>query len=394
MKGHSINSNKENAFKSAERIAFFLPDLRIGGAEHMMAVIASALAQRGYKVDFVLVKAEGGYLETLDSKVKVVDLKCASTYTCLPALNRYLRSVKPEVMISALDLTNLFALIARKLSRQPKRIFIRLDNTQSQIKRNPIKKVLERMLVNAFYPLADGIIAVSKAVADDFVQYMHKRPEHLTTIYNPILNKGIYEKMKEPLAHAWFTDKQIPVILGIGRLSPQKNFELLINAFAKVHEKRQVRLMILGEGPEREPLEKLVKALGLAEDIALPGVVSNPYQYLTNADLFVLSSSYEGLPTVLVEAMACGCPVVSTDCPSGPREILDGGRYGRLVPVGDIQSLADAMLRSLDEDKPAADPAWFKQFDENLIVDQYVQLVGLPPKLPREYQNQEQVLVI
>jgi len=152
--------------------------------------------------------------------------------------------------------------------------------------------------------------------------------------------------------------------------------------------------MILGEGPEREPLEKLVKALGLAEDIALPGVVSNPYQYLTNADLFVLSSSYEGLPTVLVEAMACGCPVVSTDCPSGPREILDGGRYGRLVPVGDIQSLADAMLRSLDEDKPATDPAWLKQFDENLIVDQDVQLVGVSPKLPREYQNQEQVMVI
>lgn len=348
-----------------------------------MAVIASALAQRGYKVDFVLVKAEGGYLETLDSKVKVVDLKCSSTYTCLPALSRYLRSVKPEVMISALDLTNLFALIARKLSRQPKRIFIRLDNTQSQIKRNPIKKALERMLVNAFYPLADGIIAVSKAVADDFVQYMHKQPEHLTTIYNPILNKGIYEKMKEPLAHAWFTDKQIPVILGIGRLSPQKNFELLIKAFAKVHEKRQVRLMILGEGPEREPLEKLVKSLGLAEDIALPGVVSNPYQYLTNADLFVLSSNYEGLPTVLVEAMACGCAVASTDCPSGPREILDGGRYGRLAPVGDVQGLADAMLQALEGSKPAVDAGWLGQFEENTVVEQYLQLIGLAKEIKK-----------
>lgn len=394
MKGHSIKSIKENAFKSAERIAFFLPDLRIGGAEHMMAVIASALAQRGYQVDFVLVRAEGGYLEKLDKNVRVVDLGCSSTYSCLPALSLFLRSAKPEVMISALDLTNLFALIARNLSRQPTKLYIRLDNTQSQIKRDPIKKALERMLVNAFYPSADGIIAVSKAVAEDFVQYLHTRPEHLTTIYNPILNKDIYEKMKEPLTDAWFKDKQIPVILGIGRLNPQKNFELLIKAFARVRENKSTRLMILGEGPEREPLEKLVKGLGLTEDIALPGVVSNPYQYLTNADLFVLSSNYEGLPTVLVEAMACGCPVVSTDCPSGPREILDGGRYGRLAPVGDTQSLADAMLNTLDEDKPAADPAWLKQFDENLIVDQYVQLVGLTLMPTNKDQNQKQVKVI
>lgn len=360
------------------KIAFFLPDLRVGGAEHMMAIIASAIARRGYAVDFVLVKAEGGYLATLDDKVNLIDLNCASTYKCMPALIRYLRTHSPDILVSALDLTNMMALIARKVAGHPGRLFIRLDNTQSAIKRSKAKKWLEKMLIRLLYPSADGIIAVSNAVAVDFVSYIGKLKTRIHTIYNPIINQHILEKKTRLLDHPWFAPNQPPVILGIGRLNEQKNFELLIKSFASLHTKQPCRLLILGEGPLRTNLESLVKRLDLVKDVAMPGVVDNPYHYLANADLFVLSSNYEGLPTVLVEALACGCPVVSTDCPSGPREILDGGKYGPLVTVGDEYALASAMAEALSLKVQATDQEWLKQYSEETVVKQYMALFGLP----------------
>ncbi len=363
------------------KAAFFLPDLRIGGAEHMMTVIASALVRRGYDIDFVLVKAKGGYLDKLDARIRVVDLKSPSTYHCLPRLIHYLRGNQPNAMISALDLSNLFAIIARMISGYPQKLFIRLDNTQSQTKRSPIKKWLEKFLINALYPSADGIIAVSKAVGEDFILFTKKSSKKLTVIFNPILNKAIMEKKNQPLDHPWFIHHDLPIILGIGRLSEQKNFPLLINAFANIHEQMPCRLIILGEGPERKRLESMVDSLVLSEHVLMPGIVSNPYNYLAKADLFVLSSNYEGLPTVLVEALACDCPVVSTDCLSGPREILDGGRFGKLVPVGDLERLVTAIGENLQKPPVVIDPKWLDQFEEEKIVDQYLELMKLPLNL-------------
>ena len=360
------------------RIALFLPDLRMGGAEHMLSIIGAGFASRGYTTDFVLVKAKGEYLSTLPDTIKVFNLKSLSTYTCLPALMAYLRKNKPDVMISALDLTNLFALFARRLTGYPHRLIIRLDNTQSKLGRSFFKKKLERLLLRLFYPWSDAIVSVSNDVKDDFIQYTGIPADKVHVIYNPIVNKEIVLKASQSLEHNWFSPNQPPVILGVGRLSPQKNFELLIKSFAKVRLLQPVRLIILGEGPLRTKLESLVEELNIKENIWLPGLHPNPFYFMSHASLFVLSSDYEGLPTVLVEALACGCPVISTDCPSGPREILGGGRYGKLVPVGDVNALKEAIIQVLSDDRPFVDPVWLEQFGEERVVEQYLELMGLP----------------
>jgi glycosyltransferase involved in cell wall biosynthesis len=175
--------------------------------------------------------------------------------------------------------------------------------------------------------------------------------ERISTIYNPVVPPELLTRAKAPLEHPWFEPDSPPVLLGVGRLSAQKDFPTLLRAFARVRRLRPARLIILGEGKRpgyRPELLALARELGVGEDVQLPGFAENPYAYMARASVFVMSSAWEGLPSVLVEALACGCPVVSTDCPSGPREILQGGRYGRLVPVGDAEALAKAILATLD----------------------------------------------
>lgn len=343
----------------------------------MMATLAANFSRLGLYTEIILVKAAGEFIPRLPAGINLVDLNCTSAYTCLPALVAYLRKRQPDVMISALDLTNLMALIARRIAGYPKRLFIRLDNTQSSVYRSGYKKKLEKLLLRKLYPLSDGIIAVSIGVADDFIQYTKITSHPIHTIYNPILTKDVLAKAAEPIQHNWFSPGQPPVILGVGRLTAQKNFPLLLNAFAKVLQTRPAHLLILGEGPQRGQLESLARELYIEESVSLPGAQPNPYNFMANSSMYVLSSDYEGLPTTLVEALACGCPVISTDCPSGPREILDGGRYGRLIPPGDSDAMAEAMIRILDGDYLSVDPNWLGQFTEDTIVDQYLSLMGL-----------------
>lgn len=358
-----------------KKIAFFLPDLRMGGAEHMMAVIASAIAKRGYIVDFVLVKAEGPYLSHLDEKVRIIDLNKKSTYLSLFDLINYFRKNKPDFVLSSLDLTNMVALIARSVAKYPKYSIIRLANTQSIVSRSPIKKIIEKYLIKILYPKADAIVAVSRSVSDDFKSYTNINHPSIEVIFNPIINERIIQRANEPNNHPWFNPKTVPVIIAIGRLSEQKNFSLLLQSFAKVLESTKARLIIFGEGPLRSDLENLVKELNLQDAVLLPGVVANPYNYLNNADLFVSSSNYEGLPNALVEALACECPVVSTDCQSGPREILDNGKYGILVEPSDVNGLARAILQSLNSEKKSIPSTWLEQFTEDIIVNKYLKLL-------------------
>jgi glycosyltransferase involved in cell wall biosynthesis len=152
-----------------------------------------------------------------------------------------------------------------------------------------------------------------------------------------------------PLNHPWFKPGAAPVILAVGRLIPQKDFQTLIRAFAILQRKSKARLVILGEGRQRLELESLTQELGIAPHVEMPGFVSNPYQYMAGASVFALTSRYEGLPGVLIQALACGCPVISTDCPGGSAEILDHGKYGRLVPINNDTVLADAMDSVLNE---------------------------------------------
>jgi glycosyltransferase involved in cell wall biosynthesis len=204
------------------------------------------------------------------------------------------------------------------------------------------------ILARHSYAWADGIIAVSSGVADDLARVARLPRERIEVVHNPVVDRELPSKRKAPLDHPWFADGQPPVVLGLGRLKKQKDFPTLLRAFARLRSTREARLVILGEGKQEQSIRSLARSLGIAKDVDLPGFDPNPFRYLARAACFVLSSAWEGLPRVLIEALACGCPVVSTDCPSGPHEILEGGRYGPLVPVGDERAMANAIAQVLD----------------------------------------------
>jgi glycosyltransferase involved in cell wall biosynthesis len=232
-------------------------------------------------------------------------------------------------------------------------------------------------LARWFYPWADAIVTVSQGSAEDLAR-LGLSSDCIKVIYNPVVTPELFEKVTEPVEHPWFEPGSPPVILGVGRLEKQKDFPTLIRAFAQVRQQRPARLMILGEGQERPDLETLVQELGLAENVALPGFVANPYAYMGKAALFVLSSLFEGLPTVLIEAMATETPVVSTDCKSGPAEILANGQYGKLVAVGDVKGMAEAIISTL-EAPPNSEALKLRaaEFSLEKAVAQYQQVLQL-----------------
>ncbi len=231
-------------------------------------------------------------------------------------------------------------------------------------------------LVRCFYPWADAVAAVSHGVADDLAQAAAIPRQQIQVIYNPIVTPDLRRKAQQPLEHPWFAPGEPPVLLAIGRLAPQKDYPTMIKAFAHVRNTRPVRLIILGEGTERSSIEALVKRLGLEASVNLPGFVANPYTYLSRASVFVLSSRWEGLPTVLVEALHCGAPVVATDCPSGPREILAGGQYGQLVPIGDVVALAQAIEEVLSGKMTRPPQESWQPYTLQVVVDQYINLLS------------------
>ncbi|MDJ0555309.1 MAG: glycosyltransferase [Microcoleaceae cyanobacterium MO_207.B10] len=233
------------------------------------------------------------------------------------------------------------------------------------------------LLVDWFYPWADNIVAVSQGLARNLETEYQWKYGWIQTTYNPVINQTLFTKAEASLNHPWFADTQPPVILGVGRLSEEKDFATLIRSFAKVREKKAVRLIILGEGKERSPLEKLVKKLGLEADVLMPGFVDNPYPYIARAAVFVLSSIREGLPTVLIEAMTLNTPVVSTNCQGeGAREILDNGKYGDIVPVGDTEAIAKAIIKILEGDRKIVDRDWLEQFTIDIATEKYLKIIG------------------
>ena len=332
------------------RLAIFIPCLAGGGAERAMLNLMHGFVKQGIDVDLVLVKAEGPYLSQVPPQVRIVNLAGQRLLLSLPGLVRYLRRERPCVLLSVMEDTNIVALWSRRLAAVTTRVVVNVQNTISQESQNTtqLKRRLTPQLLRWFYPWAESIVPVSQGVAEDLAR-IGLSLERVQVIYNPVVTPELFKKAQEPVEHPWFLPGQPPVILGVGRLEQQKNFSTLIRAFAQVHQQHSVRLIILGEGSERPYLETLVQELGLTEDVALPGFVANPYAYMARSAMFVLSSAWEGLPTVLIEAMAVETPVVSTDCESGPAEILQNGKYGKLVGVGDIKGLAEAMIGTLRE---------------------------------------------
>ncbi|MDX9954692.1 MAG: glycosyltransferase [Anaerolineae bacterium] len=363
-------------------IAIFLPSLGGGGAERVMMSLANAFAVRGLGVDLVLASAEGPFLEDVSPEVRIIDLGASRVMKALFPLVKYIRRRRPRAMLSALGHANVVAIVARMLSRVDMRLIISERSTPSEMSllSQGLRGKINGWLVPLLYPRADGISTVSDGVSRDLIKRTGLRSSQVMTIYNPFDLEGIEANARQPIESDWFTSSNSPTILAIGRLTEQKDFSVLIRAFALIRRAREIRLLILGEGEQRGELEALVGNLGLSkEDVRMPGFVRNPHRYLARCDLFVLSSRTEGLPGALVEAIACGAPVVSTDCPSGPDEILEGGRWGRLVPVGDVEALATAMAEVLDtprHERPDVRTR-ARDFGQEKAVDAYLALLGV-----------------
>ncbi len=341
----------ESSGTNTSHIAFYLPSLRGGGAEKVMLNLATEFANRGYTIDMVLVQDRGEYLDDVPDSVNIVDLNTKRFLAALPSLARYLQREQPDAMLSTIDTANITAILAKRASRVSTRIVIRISNMLSTKEANgELKHRLVHRTAKYVYPYADEIVVVSDGVGEDILKMTDASPEQITTIYNPSVTEELLNKRDEPVDHPWFSeDQDIPVILGVGELTEQKDFETLIRSFNRIIEQQKARLVILGEGPKRKDLETLIEELGLAEFISMPGFVDNPYAYMSKTEVFVLCSQWEGCPNVLIEAMACGAAVVSTDCPSGPKEILDGGAHGLLVSVGDEKQMSRSITYLISE---------------------------------------------
>lgn len=353
LKSNSVNLlplRVESTRSDNIKIAIFCASLGGGGAERAMVNLVCGLSGRGLAVDLVLVNAEGPFLADVPPEVRVIDLKAQRVLASLPGLVRYLRMERPKVLLSALDHVNVVAIWARWLSRAPIRVIVSVQAplTLSLGSQKGLTGKIMPSLIRMSYPKADTVVPVSQGVKRDLIGFIRVDASKVYTIYNPIINSQLYELGQENISHPWFKPQQPPVILAVGRLSLEKDYPTLIRAFQRVRQQLLVRLLILGEGDERSNLEALVRELGLRADIELPGFMPNPYALMKKASCFVLASKFEGFGNVLVEALAMGCPVVSTDCPTGPFEILNGGEWGRLVPIGDHEAMAAAIMAILN----------------------------------------------
>ncbi|HEX4145203.1 MAG TPA: glycosyltransferase [Pirellulales bacterium] len=336
-------------------LALIISTLRCGGAERVTINLLRAAAEAGIPLDLLLAKAEGSLLSQVPPQVRIIDFNVPRMRSAIPKIALYLRRERPRGVISHMTHVNIAMLIARRLACTTTPLVVvehsRFSPLSAARKLHPWEQQLARWL----YPWADNVVGVSTGVARDVEHSLGLPPQRVRTIYNPIVDAHLLARAEEPCPHPWLSREpwqsvdDRPVLLSVGQLGrPEKDHVTLLRAVAIVRRTRPVRLVIFGEGAERGQIEALRRDLGLEADVDLPGSTDNPYAAMRQASLFVLSSRSEGLPTVLIEALACGCPTVSTTCPSGPTEILDGGRYGVLVPPENPEALAAGILKNLD----------------------------------------------
>jgi glycosyltransferase involved in cell wall biosynthesis len=373
-------------------LAFYLDNFEGGGVQKTMLTLAGALAARGHPVEVLVCRPSGALQDQVPPDVEVVALGAPSAWSArvlalesdpgrlgailggvvlsprpsptlgyLGPLAAALEARRPCALCAATTHMNLEAVLARRLAGVETRVIVSERNAlrSSHLQRGWPALFLPTVLRRA-YSQADAVVAVSDGVADDLAAWSGLARRSITTIYNPVATPDLDALQRAPVDHPWFQPGAPPVVMSAGRLGRAKDFPTLIRAFARVRRARPARLVIFGQGKSEAKttksiagLRQFAAGLGIAGDVALPGFVANPFAYMARAAAFALSSINEGLPGVLIQAMACGCPVVSTDCPSGPREILAGGRYGRLVPPGDDKALAEAIIATLEAPPPA-----------------------------------------
>jgi glycosyltransferase involved in cell wall biosynthesis len=331
-----------------DRIALFLPSLAGGGAERVFVQLANEFARLGLRIDLVLASAQGPYIGEMAATVRLVDLGAGGVMAALPKLVRYLRRERPAVMMSALDHANVIAVIASRLAGTGTRCVVSMRSVASAVfdGEGTFRSWIVLQLMKRAYPMADAIIANSQVAAADLARLLRGSGK-LTTIYNPLNLEWIEKLSGEPIDHPW-SHPAIPLVVSVGSLTVLKDYPTLVRAFALVRRRRDCRLVILGEGPERAKIEAVIRESGVSESVALPGFVPNPFAWLRRARVFVSSSLTEGCPNALMQALACGTRVVSTDCVGGSAEILQQGKWGRLVPTGDHAAMAEAIDAALD----------------------------------------------
>jgi len=360
------------------KVAFFCPALQGGGAERVMLTLAEEFANNGVEVDFIVSRAEGALLSQVPSNVNFINFNKARLIFSIGKLVSYLKKNKPDVLLSALEHANFAAIMARIASRYKGVLAISLHNTISRkestknIKSYILKKILLRM--NRY---VDVTVAVSSGVADDYAKYMNMERNKISVIYNPAVKDELYELANEECTHKWLKNKLVPVILAVGRLTKHKDYPTLLESFRLVRQQVDAKLIILGEGEERYSLEQLIKDKQLTEYVSLSGFEGNPYAYMKQSDVFVLSSISEGFGLVLAEALAIGVPVISTDCDNGPREILESGKWGRLVPVNDPEMLSKAIIDVIHNPTLNEGLVRARDFHVDKIVLEYAKQFGI-----------------
>lgn len=330
------------------------------GLDRVILNLAKTLSELGFRVDIVVpevTKQHQKFLEALPSEVRTIDLGLPFSKTIflskLFKLKQYLEKEKPSILLANGDyagVSNLAKLAACSQAKVIHAVHINISRYFNSYEDDlGLKMKLRVLLLKQLYRRSDGLIAVSKGVAEDLSHTIGVSLENIKVIYNPVVTSNLLLKAQEPVKHPWFSPGEPPVILGAGRLMYQKDFSTLIRAFANARQQRPCRLVIIGkETSDKIDLDALIHELNLTGDVWLAGFADNPYAYMAKASVFVMSSRYEGFGNVLVEAMATGTPVVSTDCESGPAEILNHGEYGHLTPVGDEKKLSEAILDTLD----------------------------------------------
>ncbi len=362
-------------------IAVLIPNLVGGGAQRFAVNIAHELSSPGHRVDLVVGDLEGSLLEAVSDDVELVGLGHTYSKSNLLPLARYLRRARPDALLAAQPGANVIAVLAKKLARVSTRIVITHHTSPVSLQGSqvgPLRTALLDRLSRWAYPRAGRLIAVSEGVARGLTAVYGIPAEAISVVYNPVINSELVERFNaapDPRVQALFGSERDPVVVAVGRLVDAKGFDTLIEGFSLVRAERSARLLIMGEGPNRPALMEQIEILGLGEDVAMPGHIANPLPAMKRASVFAMSSRNEGLPTALIEALYAGAPIVSTDCHSGPREILSNGDHGLLVPVDDPVALAAGIGRALDgQVRPPQSSSW-RPFEGERIAAKYERLL-------------------
>jgi glycosyltransferase involved in cell wall biosynthesis len=360
-------------------IAMFAPNLEGGGAERVLVNLTHGFCERGFPVDVVLSSATGAFLTELPRAVRVVDLGTRRMAFSVLALSKYLRQQRPRSVISFLDHANVVAICAGFIAGNQSKIIVSVHGmwplTEDRPQYGWRTRVVTRFARHA-YKRADAVVAVSNGVADSLAISIGIERGRISVVYNPVITPTFLHRSSEPGVHPWLNADEPPVIVGMGSLYPVKDFPTLLRAFAKARAQLPCRLMIMGEGVRRKELECLAEKLGVEQDVLLPGFIANPYPNLKRARVFVLSSIREGLGNVLIEALALGVPCIATCCKGGPSEILADGKYGLLIPVGDVDAMAAAIVSTLQHPRAVIPETAWQLFTLASATDAYERILA------------------